>query len=204
MAGEGQAAFFAIHAEDGDVVAALVARVKELAGGVEVETSRVVPARPSLAHESQPAVVADGEDPNAVVQAVAGIDEPAISGDQDLRAEIAAGESVRQGGDRLPRGEPSFRGIVIEQNNVRAFLLNGIEPASIGLEVKMPRPVSRWQRNGGRIVRTEQARLLVKLPDKDLIQAQIDVQHEASRGIGLDHVGVRAVVAADGEASGRS
>ena len=71
MAGEGQAARFAIHAEDGDVVAALVARVKELARGVEVEAARVVPACPFLAREGQLAVFADGEDPNAVVQAVA-------------------------------------------------------------------------------------------------------------------------------------
>src|SRR2546423_14013845 len=68
MAGEGQAARFAIHAEGGDVVAALIAGVKELAGGVEVEAARVVPPRPFLAHEGQPAVFADGEDPNAVVQ----------------------------------------------------------------------------------------------------------------------------------------
>ena len=48
VAGEGQAALFVIEAEDGDVVTALVAGVKELAGGVEVEAARVVPARPFL------------------------------------------------------------------------------------------------------------------------------------------------------------
>src|SRR6266513_5059229 len=116
MAGEGQAARFAIHAEGGDVVAALVAGVKEVAGGVEVEAARVVPARPFLAHEGQPAVFAHGEDPNAVVYAVAGIDEPAISGNQDFRAEIAAGESGRQAGARLPSRQPPLRGIVVEQD----------------------------------------------------------------------------------------
>src|SRR2546429_9178792 len=100
MAGEGQAARFAIHAEDGEVVAALVARVKELARGVEVEAARVAPACPFLAHEGQLAVFADGEDPNAVVQAVSRIDEPAIGGGQDLGGEITAGQSTRQAGGR--------------------------------------------------------------------------------------------------------
>src|SRR5207253_1962358 len=175
MAGEGQAARFAIHAEGGDVVAALIAGVKELAGGVEVKAARVVPPRPFLTHEGQPAVFADGEDPNAVVQAVARIDEPAISGNQYLGAEIAAGESRRQAGDGLPRGEPSLPGVVVEQDDVRGFFLNGIEPASIRVEVEMPRPVSRRQRDRGGIIRSEHALLLVELPDKDLIQAQIDV-----------------------------
>ena len=46
MAGEVEAAGFAIHAEDGDVVAALIAAIEELAGGVEVEAARIVPACP--------------------------------------------------------------------------------------------------------------------------------------------------------------
>src|SRR2546429_3659229 len=119
MASEGQAARFAIHAEGGDIVAALIAGVKELAGGVEVEAARVVPARPLLAHEGQPAVFADGENPNAVVQAVARIDEPAINGNQELRAENTAGESRRQAGDRLPRCKPSPPGVVVEQDDLR-------------------------------------------------------------------------------------
>src|SRR5438105_3884086 len=143
MAGEHQAARFVIHAEGSDVVAALVTGVEELAGGIEVEAARVVPTRPFLAHEGQLAVFADGEDADAIVEAVAHIDEVAIGGNHDLRAEIAAGEFGRQAGDRLPRRQPSFRVIVIEQDNIRAFLLNGIEPASSRVEVEMPRPVSR-------------------------------------------------------------
>ena len=53
MAGEGEAAGLAIHAEDGDVVAALVAAVEEPAGRVEGEAARIVPARPFLADERQ-------------------------------------------------------------------------------------------------------------------------------------------------------
>src|SRR5438309_9381993 len=78
MAREGQAARFAIHAEGGDIVAALITGVKELGGGGDVEAARVVAARPVLAHEGQPAATADGENPNAVVQPVAPLDEPAI------------------------------------------------------------------------------------------------------------------------------
>ena len=51
MSGEGQAARFAVHAEDGDVVAALIAHVNELAGRVEIEPARIVPVRPFLTDE---------------------------------------------------------------------------------------------------------------------------------------------------------
>ena len=54
VAGEGEAAGLAIHPEDGDVVAALVAAVEEPAGRVEGETARVIPARPFFADVCQP------------------------------------------------------------------------------------------------------------------------------------------------------
>src|SRR2546423_1420709 len=145
MPGELQTAFRLVHAEDRDVVAALVARVEELAGGIEIDAARVVPARPFLAHEGQRAVFPHGENADAVMEAVARIDETPIGGNQNLGAKITTGKSRWQAGDCLPRRQPSVGGIVIEQDEVRAFLLNGIEPASIGVEVQMPRPVSGRQ-----------------------------------------------------------
>ena len=53
MAGEGEAAGLAIHPEDGDVVAALIAAIEELAGGVEIEAARIIPARPFFPDEGQ-------------------------------------------------------------------------------------------------------------------------------------------------------
>ena len=67
MAGEGQSARFSIHAEDRDVVAPLIARVEELAGGVEVEAARIIPSRPLVADESQLASFANREDSDTVV-----------------------------------------------------------------------------------------------------------------------------------------
>ena len=106
MAGEDQASRFAIHAEDGDVVAALIAAVKELAGGVEIEAARIVPARPFFPWVGQGTGGADGKDRDAVVQTVTRIEEPAIGRNHDLRAEIAASEPGRQAGDSLSRGQP--------------------------------------------------------------------------------------------------
>src|SRR6185503_1064334 len=181
--------------------AALVAAVKELAGGIEAEAARIVPTSPFLAHEGQLASFADGKNPNAVVETVARIDESSIGGDQYLRAEIAAGESGWQAGNRLPRCEPSLRGVVVEQDNIRAFFLNGIEPAPIRVEVEMPRSVSWRQGDRSRIIGSECTLRLVEFPDKDLVKAQIDVKNEASRRICLDHVSVSPIVAAEGEAA---
>src|SRR5689334_2231445 len=67
--------------------------------------------------------------------------------------------------------------------------------------MEMPRPVSRRQRDGGRLIRSEHTLLVVKLPDEDLIQAQVDMQHEATGGIGLNHVRVSSIVSAERKAA---
>jgi hypothetical protein len=46
MAGEGEAAGFAIDTEDGNVVAALVAAVEEQACGIEIEAPRLISVSP--------------------------------------------------------------------------------------------------------------------------------------------------------------
>ena len=48
MAGEGQFAGAAIDAEDGDVVGSLVAHIKELADGIEIEAAGIVSTCPFL------------------------------------------------------------------------------------------------------------------------------------------------------------
>src|SRR5437667_11717815 len=78
MAGEVEAAGFAVHTEHGDVVTSLIAAIEELASGVEVEAARIVPACPFFPHICQGAVWAYGKNPDAVVQPVASIDKPAI------------------------------------------------------------------------------------------------------------------------------
>ena len=82
MPGEAQSACVAIHAEHRDAVGPLVAGIKELAGGVETEAAWIVSTCPFLADEGQRPGITDREDSNAVMQAVAGIDEPAIAGNQ--------------------------------------------------------------------------------------------------------------------------
>jgi hypothetical protein len=103
VAGERQSAAVPIHPEDRDIVGALVADVEELAAGSEVEASRVVAAGPFFCDERQFSVRTDREDADAVMEAVARIDKPSITGNQDLRAEVASGESGRQRGYRLAR-----------------------------------------------------------------------------------------------------
>ena len=49
------------------------------------------------------------------MQPVAGVDEPAVGRDQDLRAEVAPGKPGRQSGDRLSGGQPAHRGVVVEE-----------------------------------------------------------------------------------------
>src|SRR4051812_9310004 len=97
VAGEREAAGLAVDAEDGHVVAALVAAVEEAAGRIKGETAWVVAARPFLADILHLTASADGQDANAVVQSIADVEELAVGRDQDLRAEVAADEAGVQG-----------------------------------------------------------------------------------------------------------
>src|SRR5262245_53244535 len=90
MAGELEARGFAIHLEDGDVVAALIATIEELASRVKVEAARIIPSCPFFPYERQLAVWANGKDPDAVVEPVARIDKSPVGGNQDLGAEVTA------------------------------------------------------------------------------------------------------------------
>jgi hypothetical protein len=71
------------------------------------------------------------------------------------------------------------------------------------MEGKMARAVSRRQRDRGRIVRGQCAVRLVEFPHQDLVESEISGEDESAGGVGLDHVRVRAIVAADREAPGR-
>src|SRR5262245_58800665 len=180
MAGEVQSARPAIHTKHRDVVASLVARVKELAAGIEIEAARIISTCPFIGDEGQFTTLANREYSDAVMQSIAGINKPAITRYHDFRAKVTAGKVSRQAVDRMTRGQPSLCGVVIEQNNVRSFLLEGVTPVSVGVKGEMPRPIARRKRNAGRIVGSQNTAAFVKLPDENPIQSQIRVQHEAS------------------------
>jgi len=118
MARETQRARAAVHVKHRDVVGALIAHVKELACGIEIEAPRIIPAGPFLADEFQLTALADRENPDAVMQTIARIDEPAVARNQDLGAEVTASVPGRQAGDSLSRGQAPPRAVVVEQNDV--------------------------------------------------------------------------------------
>src|SRR5690349_170916 len=137
MAGEVETARFAVHTEDGDVVPALIATIEELTTEVEVEAARIVPTCPFFPDVGQGAVGGYGKNPDAVVQPIARIDKSAIGRNQDFGAEVTARKPGRQGGDRLPGGQPTCGGIIVKQDDGRAFLLNGVQPTALGVKMEM-------------------------------------------------------------------
>src|ERR1051326_853270 len=147
MASEDQPAGFALHPEYRDIIAPLIAGIKELAGGVEIKAPGIIPTCPFLADEGQFSFPAHGKYPNAVVQTVAGIQEPAIARQHNLRAEVAPGEARRQAGDGLPWRETPLCPVVIEEDDIGAFLLDRIAPVSVGVEREVPRTITRGKRD---------------------------------------------------------
>src|SRR5262245_40447727 len=69
------------------------------------------------------------------------------------------------------------------------------------MKMEMPRPVAGWQRYRVRLIRSQNAHPLVELPDKNLVQAQVNMQHEAPLDIGLNHVRVSPIMSAEGKAA---
>ena len=78
MAGEVKTALFAIHSKDSDVVSSLVAAIEKLPLGIEAEAARVVPTCPFFTDMGQGTSFTDRKNPDAVVQAIASINKPAI------------------------------------------------------------------------------------------------------------------------------
>ena len=169
VAGELQATRGLVCAEDGNVVAALITRIQKLAAGIKGEAAGVIAMRPFFSDVGQFAILADGEDGNAVMQSIAGIDEASIGGEHDLGAEVATRKAWREAGDCLSGGEPTIFGIVVEQDDGGAFFLDGVEPALFRVKSKVTWAIASGQRNEGRIVRRERAFLRIELPDEDLI-----------------------------------
>ena len=201
--GEPKASRLPVHVENGHVVGPLVATVEEATRGIEIETARIISARPLFTQEGELPGGAHGEDRRTVVKPVAGVNEPAVSRDQNLGTEVASRVSGRKRGNRPAGRQASRAAVVVEENDRRTFFLNAVEPLSVGVEVEMPRPVARGQGDRGRIVRIQHSFSFVESPYEYLVQAQVDMEYETARGIGLDHVGVRSVVSAYGETARR-
>src|SRR5262245_4578907 len=72
------------------------------------------------------------------------------------------------------------------------------------MKKEMPRPITRWQRDRRRITGRQNSTALIKLPHEKLIQSQVGVQGEATRGVWQNHVRMRSVVSTEGKASAGS
>src|SRR4051812_31476940 len=104
---------------------------------------------PFFAAVGQRAVGPDCEDRDAVVQAVAGVEELSVGGDQQLGAEVASGETLWKRGDRLTRLESTGVGVAVEEGDGRAFLLDAIEPLTGWVEGEVAWAVAGRKRDAG-------------------------------------------------------
>lgn len=67
MPGKVETSGLAIHLEYGNVVGSLITAIEELAGGIEVETAGITPARRFFLDKAQRSVLSDGEYSDAVM-----------------------------------------------------------------------------------------------------------------------------------------
>lgn len=114
MPGETQIASFCIDTEHSDIVPALIAAIKEIAGWIEGETAGVIPPGPLLPDITQCSILTHGKNSDAIVEPVTRVNKAAIMGNQNFRAEIASGKFRGQGGYGLPCGEFSGFGFIIK------------------------------------------------------------------------------------------
>ena len=91
----------------------------------------------------------------------------------------------------------------MEEDDGGSFFLNGVHPASIRMKRKVSRAITGRKRDKRSSNRSQLARVLIEAIDLDPVLPKIGLQHESVIRVGVDHVRVRRVMAADGKASRR-
>ncbi len=84
-----------VHLEAGDVIAALIADIKELPVWVESAMTRIISQGRDLADARESAVAADCTNGDRIVKTIGGIEEPAIRRDDHLRSEVGSCKPFR-------------------------------------------------------------------------------------------------------------
>ena len=96
MSSKTKTAAFAINLKYGDIVAALIAAVKEFSLRIEAEAAGIIASGPFFADVLEISIIADREDRDAVMQSVARVHESAVTGNEDLGAEVASCKAWRK------------------------------------------------------------------------------------------------------------
>jgi hypothetical protein len=143
FASERELASVAVDTIGGQGVTPLIARNQETSGGIDHEAARIIASGPRLPLTTQPAGGADIEDTDRIVKTVGSVNESAVLRNPDFRGEFVPTKPWGQGGNHLWLAERSVRRVVVEQNDGGCLFLYRIEPAPVGMEDKMVRPISR-------------------------------------------------------------
>ena len=186
LAGEGQRSCLLVHPEAGNCIAALVARVEEVPAWINSEASGIIAARPLLACERQRTGGSDGEPGDAVVQSIGRIDKSRILRNRHLGSEVRPCKAFRQSGYSLPRRQPSFCAVVVEQHQSGRFFLETVQPALIRVEREMSRSIAGRKRYRWWIIGSQLPGFQIELPDQNPIESEVDRQNESARRIGLE------------------
>src|SRR5688500_3167548 len=72
------------------------------------------------------------------------------------------------------------------------------------MKQEMARPITWREGYTRRIVWPQRAGVWIELPDEDAVEAKIGVENVAALGVRQDHMGVCAIVSAEGETAGWS
>ena len=102
LSGELQQSGHPVHLENGDMISPLVAAIKIVAGRIKTETARIIPSGPLVRDLSDGAIIANGKNPNAVMQSVARVNVLSVIGNQNLGAKIASRVTLGERGNGLP------------------------------------------------------------------------------------------------------
>ena len=101
----------------------------------------------------------------------------------------------------LSRFECAVGWIEVEEDQCGSLFLKRVEPSAIWMKNEVARTIPG--RDGYVCYGIELTGLLVQPPNVNGVRSEIAAEHKFARRVGFDHVRVRAVVTADGEASWR-
>ena len=158
LAGGCQFSVIEIDAKYHDIVGSLIGHEQEFSRGINVEIARCFALSGEVIHQSQSSGAAvDGEEGNAVVSAIRGVEELSAGMHVDFSGVVNAGEVLGKSRNRIKLLKSASAWIVGKRGDRRLQFIDYVGELAVRMKGQMPRSGSGIQAGVGRVVRSQGA-----------------------------------------------
>src|SRR5215471_9411015 len=162
-------------------VALFVCRIEKAPGGIEPDEARgAAEGRLPAGYPQRPLLRIDGEDGDAVVAAVGGVDETPVRPDRDLGRGAVAGEFACQRRHDLERREGAAFGVEAVGRDRAVEFVEHPHDWKFRMECEVARTGARPRLHGALLGRSEPAGVAVEAEYEDTVESLVRHQHKTA------------------------